>query len=473
MSAAVSPRRDACTQLLITCGSILILFTLFSLFRTSDGDSYSKKVYSSASSLLTRESTDLSRFSWHQCISGAEWGNSGTALPGDPVRNRQCHFKNVCVRLLPLSEFKHDTDTNTTIELTYYKSPMLKDGPEIWDEPRREAKPWLMTDRDHYLSRREVWEPLPKGARFVKEPTVLMGSFWPLNFGHALGDDMFPAFRLLKQFELVRPDNYYAFHQSCTQRGGPVGCENSLALATVLTSRPYQQLGGELFPDSSTQTCFADLVMGPNALTMRNVDERSWPDMVQHMKQHVGIEPNGPLKKHRVVVIEKHGRRTWLNYKEVREHIADVYGVETLLVDPAKMSVPEQLELLERTTVMLTPPGGISFSSTFLHKMAVAIYVEWWSNAKGRSFPMDQEVYTWNADLHPLFFPLQLRDLSLDKAALDASLLQQFDEDQLWQGYANVTMPLDRLDVYLRSAFAHVSEGLGMKLPPGLRAGRA
>ncbi|BGP20191.1 hypothetical protein JCM10213v2_008326 [Rhodosporidiobolus nylandii] len=453
---------DAGRQLLTTLASLLVLFTLFALFRPSNGDGYSSRSSSKAHSLFSAKDTDHDRFSWHQCIGGAEYDNGGHDMPGDKASARQCHFKNVCVRLLPLDGMKHDTDTNATIELTYHKSPMLRGGPEIWSNWQQPDAPWLMSDRDHYLRKKDVYEPIPSSAKFVKTPTVLMGSFWPLNFGHALGDDIFPAFRLLRQFDLVRLDNYYAFHQSCRQRGGDIGCENAMAITSALTTRPYQHIGGELFPDSDTEVCFADLVMGPNALTMRSVDERGWPDMIQHMKRTVGIRPNGPLKKHRVVVIEKHGRRTWLNYKEVCEHIEQTYGVETLLVDPAKLSVPEQLKLFEETTVMLTPPGGISFSSTFLHKGAAAIYAEWWSEEKQR--------YVWNADLHPLFFPINRSDLTLDRSALSAATLKQVPtENQLWQSYANVTIALDRLDAYLAAGFAHASKAVGIRLPPGLR----
>ncbi|GAA6037485.1 hypothetical protein JCM8097_008211 [Rhodosporidiobolus ruineniae] len=448
MRPSVSLQREACSQLLVTCASILVFFTLFAIFRDADVD----------------------RFSWHQCIGGAEWGNSGESRGQQLERQRSCHFKNVCVRLLPIEHLTHDTETNTTVELTYYKSPLLLGGPQVWSTSQGADEPWVMTDRDHFLTKKDVYEEMPSKARFVQEPTVLMGAFWPHNFGHALGDDMLPAFRLLRNFDLVEKDNYYVFHPSCRERGGATGCENAEALAETLTSRPYQQMGGELFPTSKTQVCFADVVMGPSPFTMRVKDERSWPDMVQHMKKQIGLKPNSPLKKHKVIIVEKHGRRTWLNYQEVREHIEKTYGVEAALVDPAKLTVPEQLRLLEETTVMVTPPGGISFSSTFLRRGAAAIYAEWWHEEKGRSFPMDQEVFTWNADLHPLFYPLSRSDLTLDRTALDPETLSKNTDNQLWQGWANVTISLSRLDLYLRAAFAHSSKGVGLRLPPGMRA---
>ncbi|GAA6033699.1 hypothetical protein JCM8097_004388 [Rhodosporidiobolus ruineniae] len=475
MQASISPRRHAAGQLMLTCGGLLVFFLIFAAI---PGGSHSQQVrehisngVGAAHRYLTAQDRQVERFSWHQCLGGAEWGNEGWPFPGvTPVKHRHCHFKNVCVKLLPIDHLRYDTETNYTVGLTYYKSPLLAGGPEIWSTTQSNEEPWLMTDRDHYLLKTESLEPMPKNRRFVKEPTVIMGSFWPQNFGHALGDDSLPAFRLLRQYELVQKDNYYVFHQSCKQRGGDVGCKNERGVMEFLTTKPYQEIGGELFPDADTEVCFADVVMGPNEVTMRRVDERAWPDMIQHMKRQAGIKPNGPIKKHKVVIIEKHGRRTWLNFKEVREHIEKTYGVETILINPAAMTVKEQMALLDATTVLVTPPGGASFSSEFLHKGATAVFAEWWSERDQRSYPMDQEIYTWNADLHPLFYPLTRYDLTLDRSAIHPDVLAKNTDEVLWQGWSNVTINLPRLDVYLRAAFVHSSQAIGIKLPPGLLA---
>jgi hypothetical protein len=75
---------------------------------------------------------------------------------------------------------------------------------------------------------------------------------------------------------------------------------------------------------------------------------------------------------------------------------------------------------------------------------------------------MDQEVYTWNPNVHPLFYPLTRSDLSLDRTKVDHV---KFTEEQMWQGYANVTISLPRLDLYLRSAFTHASQAMEIQLP--------
>jgi hypothetical protein len=89
---------------------------------------------------------------------------------------RHCHFKNVCARLLPLAS--PDTKEKETIELTYFKPPYLVGGPQIWSTSQKVEDPWVKTDRDHSLRKVDVYEPMPEDARYVKEPTVLTGSFW-------------------------------------------------------------------------------------------------------------------------------------------------------------------------------------------------------------------------------------------------------------------------------------------------------
>ncbi|GAA6034785.1 hypothetical protein JCM8097_001168 [Rhodosporidiobolus ruineniae] len=403
-------KQEAAYHLFVTCAGALVFFSLFALWHAGSSPSSSSPSstgvrgavsgsWAASKAFFSPSRSSTPRYSLHQCLGGATWDNSGHPFPGAGSKTRRCHFQNVCARLLPLDApgMKWDTDTNTTIELTYYRDPRLGGGSTIWSTETRESEePWLMTDRDHYLTVREVYGEMPREKELVEPPTVLMGAFWPANFGHALGDDLLPAFRLLQLFSLLRPDNYYAFHQSCLSRGGHDGCRNARALHALVTSQPYEQLGGALFPDTVGQTCFADLVLGPNELTMRHPTGRTWVDLADWMKSRIDLPVGSmkkPLKKHKVVIIEKHGRRTWLNYAEVRKHVEETYGVEALLVDPATLSVEDQLRLFDGTTVLVTPPGGVSFSSLFLREGAAAVMVEWWDEGQQRSFPMDQEVY--------------------------------------------------------------------------------
>ena len=46
------------------------------------------------------------------------------------------------------------------------------------------------------------------------------------------------------------------------------------------------------------------------------------------------------------------------------------------LVDPAALSVPAQILELASATVIISPPGGISFSAMFLSRGASAIFAE-------------------------------------------------------------------------------------------------
>ncbi|GAA6039153.1 hypothetical protein JCM8097_000437, partial [Rhodosporidiobolus ruineniae] len=69
-------------------------------------------------------------------------------------------------------------------------------------------------------------------------------------------------------------------------------------------------------------------------------------------------------------------------------------------------------------------------------------------------------------NLHPLFYPLTRSDLTLDRAALDPQTLAANDEVALWQGWANVTINLSRLDVFLRDAFEYSGRTMGVGGPP-------
>lgn len=143
-----------------------------------------------AASLLGK-TKDVDRYSWHQCIGGSEYDNSGNWIGTYAAMQRKCHFKNVCVRLLPYANDAqgppNDRMNNETIEMTYFQPPALIGGPRIWSTSQNDGDAWLKTDRDHFLRKVNAYEPMPTDVRYVTEPTVVSGSFWvrflpPLTF---------------------------------------------------------------------------------------------------------------------------------------------------------------------------------------------------------------------------------------------------------------------------------------------------
>lgn len=47
------------------------------------------------------------------------------------------------------------------------------------------------------------------------------------------------------------------------------------------------------------------------------------------------------------------------------------------IINPGRLSISEQMSALQDTTVLVTPPGGLSFAAMYLSVGANAIFVEY------------------------------------------------------------------------------------------------
>jgi len=94
--------------------------------------------------------------------------------------------------------------------------------------------------------------------------------------------------------------------------------------------------------------------------------EGSWTPFVAEIKTHLGLDVNYLPKRQKITLFYKDGRRTILNYDEMKQHLERRFRVEVEIVNPAIYTLPEQVRMLQDTTVVVSPCGGISFSSVFL-----------------------------------------------------------------------------------------------------------
>lgn len=134
-------------------------------------------------------------YSGHNCV-----GVLDQADAADAVR---CRFRNVCLTLKaevgdaqelyagspPVWDVKP-----SSVHMRYHRPPAARDSsiPLYWFGSYNVAWSWVRIDRQSRLTPELIYEPIPADAWWSPaEATVLVGSFWPENFGHALGDDFF------------------------------------------------------------------------------------------------------------------------------------------------------------------------------------------------------------------------------------------------------------------------------------------
>jgi capsular polysaccharide biosynthesis protein len=146
-------------------------------------------------------------------------------------------------------------------------------------------------------------------------------------------------------------------------------------MSEMLLDRPLETKSSPLWSNNQT-VCFKNLLVGTRGLGMSTASERIWPPFVAEIKSHFGLQLRPQPKAQKITVFRKNGRRTLTNYEEVADHLRKRFDVEVEVWEPATFSIRDQIKYLETTTVVVTPCGGVSFTSLFLPAGSSAIFVE-------------------------------------------------------------------------------------------------
>lgn len=186
------------------------------------------------------------------------------------------------------------------------------------------------------------------------------------------------VYRLAKAFGLWnRRDLQVIFHPECSTRGGDNvrGCEHHQEMSEMLLDRPLESKKTPLWAGGKP-VCFKNLLVGTRQLGMGTPSEGIWPPFVREIKQHFGLALTPKPRKQKISIFRKNGRRTFTNYDALAAHLRRRFGVEVELIDPASFTIKDQIFKLEKTTVIVSPCGGVSFSSMFLPPGASAVFAE-------------------------------------------------------------------------------------------------
>ncbi|POY75518.1 hypothetical protein BMF94_1420 [Rhodotorula taiwanensis] len=373
-------------------------------------------------------------YSGNNCIGKAHFGPELDAT--------RCHSQNVCIELQkPVRpqqwDYAKDWKPEQSVNMTYYRPATARDTPHYSDRKHEITKPWVRLHTDNYLIPHVVYEPLPADSVWSPaEHAILQESFWPENFGHSMGDDFFSAFHLAQSFGIWdRSDIQLIMHPACWDRG---------------------------------RVCFRNLYTGMSRLGTNFSSENMLPPFLGELRATAGLERSPRPRHQRITVFLKHGRRTFLNYGSLVEHLRRRFEVEVDLLDPAELSIGEQLAYLKDTTVLITPCGGLSYSGLFLPKGTGLIVADYWhleANVYNGTSPMELQVFAMNNGVTAYSFPLEARiwnmgaDIQMDDSAVPD--WEAPGEWIHWKNWANVTIDLERMSSYVYSALlsAEVSQG--------------
>jgi hypothetical protein len=329
----------------------------------------------------------------------------------DSEFDRRCHLQNVC------------WDRRESTFVHYLDPDRSGGGPgKIRRISVRRYRPF----NNEYLPLVERLGPIPlTNATFPDQKVfTYFTSVWAENFGHALVDDIHPLFALMYAFRMTTRDSVFLYPREI---GDNFGVGDIYGGDRERASRFLHQLAG-LISDhgivrmdthsdfssvlsnhsGSHLTCLRHLLVGSGNL--ENLNYRpdvniigSWQEFIKEIlegwRRELGIGTEEsfppPTKAHLLVFLRKRGRRRFLNLDMIVEEAKKRFSeVETILIDPAEMTLVEQISMAQRATVTFSPCGGTSFFNAFLRDGTTAIIADYWDKARNRSTSM--EGYFWD-----------------------------------------------------------------------------
>jgi hypothetical protein len=241
---------------------------------------------------------------------------------------------------------------------------------------------------------------------------VLYDFFAPHNQGHFMFDEVFAIFQSLLEMGLygldpqiitLRRYNGQSYSKMYQERMHAITSKSVLSLdddtgsETSALSRRYKTQG----------IMFQNVLIGVSQYSygMRDPRRKSYAwQIFRHIYLTNLRLPTGPAKQQQITVIVKHGNRKMTNADNVTLALKKL-GVPVVQIHGGKISHAQELEVLTKTTVLLTPPGGVSMLSAFLPRTSVAIIIDIYL-AKGRSVPF--EAWWWDIIKPFHFIPYHL-----------------------------------------------------------------
>jgi hypothetical protein len=200
---------------------------------------------------------------------------------------------------------------------------------------------------------------------------ILTEPFDTSNFGHILGDGVWPIFNVMLETRMLSINNQLVFLQPPPTVSSPY---------TTLSTRSFKTLG-----DFPAKTCFSWAVAGDTGRSVRSPSlptALSWSIMHDFVYERyqwgsaVELQPASSASSIQILVRYKDQRHAFTNYEELIDNLRKCYpSAKVQLIVPELMdSFYDELSILSKTSVYITPGGGGSFNAFFLPSNAAVIF---------------------------------------------------------------------------------------------------
>lgn len=298
-------------------------------------------------------------------------------------------------------------------------------GPHAVDE-RVDFRPTVLT--------MEEFKKLNKEIVYEKQAHFYLHEYNAENFGHFVSDLLLPIYSALEAWDELDYDVQVVRFQpddpighSCDFQRMPKLCVHFYEMMSPMISKHPFKLMKNILTDSNKAICYDKLFAGaslltddcfdgnggrgkkegdpgyPNTECMSGRQRQLW-NFKEYTMQNVNVDST-PTKKHTVLIWHRTSKRVYKSLPLLATTLNKTWGnkVDVVLVtDWGKYSLIEQLELIARTTVHVTGPGGGSFISMYLPRGSTTIRLY---NQQELNL-MEAELFDYLAFVHPVYITL-------------------------------------------------------------------
>ena len=426
-------------------------------------------------------SAGLSRhqFSSHNCLAGHSFVAGGEASIGADAlaHSRMCHFRSVCL--------------DREGELLFYSDPTIPPEPIKVDRTIHTDFPAHLVNLRRYVvgleqafySARVVRSAIPTDAVWSSARVhAVYHQFCPENFGHVLGDDLYPVWQQLRRFGInsSRHELQILACEHCSYSGRDEqsrhrACNNTHTLFRTISQRPWMQIdqfiAAQLNGSSDTASaslsdsgvvCMEQLVMG-HGLSGMYWQGRDWPLFVDWMVEQFPASVRGTRPQQlSILVTRKVNRRKIINFDEMIDYLRSLFDMPVDVWEPDQLSFHEQIRTVRQYAVLVTPCGGISFVSPFMAAGSSVVYIDWFDPRWNATTAMEEYLWQYDPRLSRFHYHIHRDDIrGLDQQAMQRDrIAANTDERLLWRNYALLYVQPERMAYFVMHALRRAARQL-------------
>ena len=261
--------------------------------------------------------------------------------------------------------------------------------------------------------------PVPQPAHDTKVHVVVQPpSYYGQNYGHIFWSWIVPISSLFHSFGVSPSDAHIALAPG-NEQSPPSPYD---AYAKYLSPNPVQRLDSDSADAAgkNRSKCYASLILADMTCEDRKKQfsgaRPTVPDFFERVYKFASGGTGAPPKPSRralITVLRKRGKRAPINHDEMVAFLSREFtgAADVLTLDVSNTSIAMQLETLARTTILVSPSGGIAMAAPFLPPGSIIVQFGFYAATIGASYDYDALQLAEFAHISTVIFPVRRDEL--------------------------------------------------------------